>query len=1100
MYRLFNTLLIGVKLKMKSENKGRLWLVGIVIAICMIYASCGNVYAGTKTVDVEVQLEGELKKSYSSVTVPVGVRFYNLDYYNNQVYLSYHIDDMEGNAVKNENERIKIDLDSEGYYRSNLKIDLTDIWSLMESNNLYIKLDIVDEKNVYWFSTNADMSFEACEINVEKSVVQSLLGEIQGNKVIFGINAVVFILFGVLIVMQYKTVIVDFINEKCNRRMIENVIALFIFCVVVSIVYCETFTSEILYAQADGIGYYLSKVFFINGMKTGEFPFWNPYLSIGTPFFSDVQKSVLSPFNILYFLFDETLAYNMTHVLQLIIAGYFMYLLMRQLTNKYIISIVTGFLFAFCTVLSGSRIEHPTIIATISFFPVIVYFLEKFRLSKSNIWLIISSVFMAIQFVSGFTQVVLYFDIALMGYMLFILYEKKYSLKEAFITCTAWVGTYVLLIAVQLLPTIILMKQSGRGEGSWETFSVLSYDLRILLMMLFPAVYESKVEAFGVYASSGIDIEIYIGVICLIYIIYEIIYCYREKKVKLFSCIMLGAFVFGMAPHVPFLGKLLYHLPLLGSFRVCARSLPIFVFCAIVLTGMGMAHISEKENINKIIKINIKTLAVIFCVFIFSYCVFSQNMFSVNGNSEYYQEMLNGMIISLVLCLVNLAGLEIVYRNKKKIAFNIIICILGVIMVMDVLRFSMSFKKRAGYVEEILDNGTSLQLQEYIDEDTENGFRSFIAINSAKDYYSPNLNIGKYNRAISSENNIYNSSMTFVNEKLRYWGIKETVYYPEFMRQLKSNTSLASMLGIHYILDAGEHDINTKLVNENGEKELLDECSFLELEGAGDGILIYTSLADWIEPDAAYFITVESDSELNSLFYADLYNIEYDNPEQDGVFEVDEKGKYQTFIFTDDIPADDVYFRIIVSSDSDIELNNLKIEKVQTTSLFEELPASDDGVKTYVNEKARQIIYIPDQVVKVAGYGESWQEDALENVDTISYVKNIDREMNLTDSNASIIQIDKKRNSVSAAVYSDTEIFVNHSQLAYPGWKAYVDGIETEIYTVNNLIQGAVVPQGEHIVEFRFEPVDVKIGLALTVVGIMVCFVWIVNDVRSSKK
>ena len=50
----------------------------------------------------------------------------------------------------------------------------------------------------------------------------------------------------------------------------------------------------------------------------------------------------------------------------------------------------------------------------------------------------------------------------------------------------------------------------------------------------------------------------------------------------------------------------------------------------------------------------------------------------------------------------------------------------------------------------------------------------------------------------------------------------------------------------------------------------------------------------------------------------------------------------------------------------------------------------------------------------------------------------------------------------------------------FPGWKALVDGHEVEIYRTNYLFRGIVVPAGTHAIEFRYEPVQVKAGLALS--------------------
>ncbi|MEX0806565.1 MAG: YfhO family protein, partial [Candidatus Binatia bacterium] len=50
----------------------------------------------------------------------------------------------------------------------------------------------------------------------------------------------------------------------------------------------------------------------------------------------------------------------------------------------------------------------------------------------------------------------------------------------------------------------------------------------------------------------------------------------------------------------------------------------------------------------------------------------------------------------------------------------------------------------------------------------------------------------------------------------------------------------------------------------------------------------------------------------------------------------------------------------------------------------------------------------------------------------------------------------------------------------YPGWKAYVDGIEARILKANHFFRAVVLPQGEHVVEFKYEPLSFKIGLIVS--------------------
>jgi uncharacterized membrane protein YfhO len=51
------------------------------------------------------------------------------------------------------------------------------------------------------------------------------------------------------------------------------------------------------------------------------------------------------------------------------------------------------------------------------------------------------------------------------------------------------------------------------------------------------------------------------------------------------------------------------------------------------------------------------------------------------------------------------------------------------------------------------------------------------------------------------------------------------------------------------------------------------------------------------------------------------------------------------------------------------------------------------------------------------------------------------------------------------------------SEIWYPkGWKAFIDGEETPVFRADYLLRALLIPQGEHEVEFRFEPESYFMG------------------------
>ncbi|MBD5653981.1 MAG: YfhO family protein, partial [Candidatus Eremiobacteraeota bacterium] len=74
------------------------------------------------------------------------------------------------------------------------------------------------------------------------------------------------------------------------------------------------------------------------------------------------------------------------------------------------------------------------------------------------------------------------------------------------------------------------------------------------------------------------------------------------------------------------------------------------------------------------------------------------------------------------------------------------------------------------------------------------------------------------------------------------------------------------------------------------------------------------------------------------------------------------------------------------------------------------------------------------------------------------------------------------------------------SDTLYPGWKAFVDSRETPILRTNYLFRGALVPAGKHAVEFRYEPLSFRAGLALCICALIALLAFSVRVKRRAPK
>lgn len=845
-------------------------------------------------------------------------------------------------------------------------------------------------------------------------------------------------------------------------------------------------SNEVLNVTGDGLGYFVNKKYMADALKEGTVPLWNPFSAIGMPFLADVQQSIFNPFNFLFLILEAPLAFNILRIVQLFIATYFMYLFTNEMLHSETSAIITGVAFGFSVMMGGTRVEHHTIINTIACFPAIMFLVEKYKNTQYEKWLMLSVLPMAIQFFCGFTQIVIYFDVFVLTYVFFVCCEEQ-PLKGRITACLKWGGLYVFLISVQLIPTLMLMVQSGRSQVSWDFFSAYSYNWKILLMCFFPMVYFNRYEPFSAWESSELSIEIYIGILCLIYIIYTVRYCFKEKNVRYFLTVAIIAFLYGMAPRLPVVGNIIYHIPILGSFRCASRVLPLFVFAMLILFAIGIRDIKERDALDKIIFINILVLLMEVMIFLVIIAQYSQVQLSEEVFADYRKSIITYMPYVVGVLGIHLACLYVLKYKRGMVIGALCFFMIGVMVFGDLIYFSDSLARGVYPVEDLLDNCMSPEIEQAVYGDTRAGYRSFFVNVDWTTNANQNFRITNASRNLWDKLSVYNSYATFYDGKMKYWGIDGALFYPQMSVFINGRPDLLSMLGIRHII--GRNDLKNIAVVNSDELEIVVTQSE-NIVMLAEPVSVYGESAPWYETDTIYEVTIEvASGEIAEASYVDLIGDGYDPANLNANIFPLGNHKYRAILST--IGAeyhDNMQFRIVgLDLPDDLFIKRIDIKKKGLINeYYKEKSAGDSQLVMYENPNARPLFYVPDQIVSI----ESFRRCAMEDIDKINYIEDYGKNLDLTGGQTVISQVTKGINKMSAIVTTDTDTFVNMVQLSYPGWKAYVDGKQVTCYTVNNLIQGIEVPVGEHEIEFVFDPMDVKLGAMISLVGVVLSVVW----------
>ncbi|NNE77677.1 MAG: YfhO family protein [Pricia sp.] len=141
------------------------------------------------------------------------------------------------------------------------------------------------------------------------------------------------------------------------------------------------------------------------------------------------------------------------------------------------------------------------------------------------------------------------------------------------------------------------------------------------------------------------------------------------------------------------------------------------------------------------------------------------------------------------------------------------------------------------------------------------------------------------------------------------------------------------------------------------------------------------------------------------------------------------------------------------------------------------------------NPEANGNAWFVSELIKVDSSDSEIQ--ALEKLDTqneavinTEQFKTVNRLEYQVDSTASITLTNYKPNHLTYTSRNGNTGIAVFSEMYYPqGWNAYIDGQLKPHFRVNYALRALEVPEGEHTIEFKFEPEVVEIGGQITLVS-----------------
>ncbi|HUK88818.1 MAG TPA: hypothetical protein VLZ81_00350, partial [Blastocatellia bacterium] len=288
--------------------------------------------------------------------------------------------------------------------------------------------------------------------------------------------------------------------------------------------------SDYPYDRRDPTDMYLTRDYFVvQAYRDRELPLWNPYTMAGHPIYADGVTKILSPSLLFYAFLDLPLGYSVARVAELVLAAIFMYLFLLEVGVGPPGALMGSLALEFSSH-AMLHVTHLGWFGGLMWLPLVMLFALRAVARASIPYALLSGVFLAIQFYSGYFANEIYY-VGAVG--LFYLYcgiaarreshaaRPGLSLKRMAGLCAATVVAGFGLSAPVWMPVFELLHYSNRlivptQTGGGYIYLPPWYAATLIFPKLFGSAYDPA--AYKLFAGINVshDHILYLGIVALL--------------------------------------------------------------------------------------------------------------------------------------------------------------------------------------------------------------------------------------------------------------------------------------------------------------------------------------------------------------------------------------------------------------------------------------------------------------------------------------------------------------------------------------------------------------------------------------------------------
>ncbi len=429
----------------------------------------------------------------------------------------------------------------------------------------------------------------------------------------------------------------------------------------------------------------------IETLKLGSLPLWNPYNGAGSPLLANFQAGSFYPLNIIYFILPFVASWSILVMLQILLAGLFMYLYLRYMKLHEIAAVMGALAFSF----SGfaiSWLEWNTILQTVMWVPLVLFAKEHFLKDRELKWLYLSIFSECALILAGHLQAVFY-SLLIINLYLFVRVVQFVKRGPSKNYVTEFLKTYkpfliigvvtLIITSIQWIPTLQLILHSARDvdQANWQTEGWF-LPWQNLVQFIAPDFFgnPATLNYYGVWNYA--EFIGYIGIIPFLMALYSLFFR-RDRKTVFFAALFFFSLLFSLPT---FFAKLpyIFSIPFLSSAQP-TRLLLVTDFSLSILAALGFdLFLRQKKKIIYPVLVLAFAICVLWAVTFFFFRDFgmSQEQAIISRNN---------LKLPTILFAAGASLLSAMFFIKKRYSRQMILLLLIFLCVFDFLRFAWKF-------------------------------------------------------------------------------------------------------------------------------------------------------------------------------------------------------------------------------------------------------------------------------------------------------------------------------------------------------------------------------------------------------------------------